>query len=111
MKKLLIIIVSILTFTATKANNIEKLSVGTTGKSTITLNYTSTTTDKATIEIVNANGAVVKTIAVDAINGTNAANLVDVNTLAEGTYTIKLTVGNETSTTKFVHFGSLDNML
>jgi flagellar hook assembly protein FlgD len=111
MKKLLIVIVSILTFTATKANNIEKLTIGTSGKSTITLKYTAAAKATATIDIVNANGVVVKTVTVDAVTGANTATLVDANNLTEGTYTIKLTVGNETSTTKFVHFGSLDNML
>jgi hypothetical protein len=111
MKKLLIIIVSILTFTASKANNIEKLSVGTSGKSNITLKYSATTAAKATITVVAQNGITVKTVAVDAAAGLNTVSLIDVNTLAEGTYTISVTVGSETSTTKFVHFGSLDNML
>jgi Fe2+ transport system protein B len=104
MKALFTIILSALIFTTASANNFEGIKIGTTGKSSIEAKFTSKKATTATITITNQAGVVVNTQNVTLTKGDNNIALVDVTTLAEGTYTITLVVDNNSVSTKFVNF-------
>jgi hypothetical protein len=104
MKALFTIILSALIFTTASANNFEGIKIGTTGKSSIEAKFTSKKATTATITITNQVGVVVNTQNVTLTKGDNNIALVDVTTLAEGTYTITLVVDNNSVSTKFVNF-------
>jgi hypothetical protein len=104
MKTLFTIILSAFIFTAASANNFEGIKVGTTGTSSIEARFVATKATTATVTITNATGVVVKTQTVSLVKGNNSIALVDVTTLAEGTFTITLATDNTTTSTKFVNF-------
>jgi Fe2+ transport system protein B len=104
MKALFTSIVAILIFATASASNFDGIKVGTTGKSSIEAKFTSEKATTATITITNQAGVVVKTQNVTLTKGNNNIALVDVATLAEGTFTITLVSDNNTVSTKFVNF-------
>ncbi len=104
MKTLFTIILSALIFTTASANNFEGIKIGTTGKSSIEAKFSSLKATTAVITITNEAGVVVNNQNITLIKGGNNITLVDVATLAEGTYTITLTTNNNSVSTKFINF-------
>jgi hypothetical protein len=104
MKTLFTIILSLSIFTTASANNFEGIKIGTTGKSSIEAKFSAIKATTATITITNQAGIIINNQNVTLIKGDNNITLVDVATLAEGTYIITLTTNNNSISTKFVNF-------
>jgi hypothetical protein len=104
MKALFTIILSTLIIATASASNFEGIKIGTAGKSAIVAKYSSNKATTAVVSITNQAGEVVNTQNVTLIKGDNSIALVDVTTLAEGTFTISLVANGKTVTTEFVNF-------
>jgi len=67
----------------------------------INVNFSSSNTAQAQIEIYSLNGKLVKTLSIDANIGLNTQS-VNVNDLSSGSYLLNITVGTETVTSKII---------
>ena len=104
MKALVTILFCTILFSTASANNFDGMKIAPNAKTaTIEVRLTSKKVTDAKIVITDEAGKVVSTQTAKLVNGENAIALVDVSKLEEGSYTVTLTSGDETVTTKFVN--------
>ena len=111
--RLILSIFSFLQFIATANGGIakEKITISPNAKtSQLEIKYQSKFKKKLSgkVVILNAAGNEVKNFTCDIINGSNTICMQNALNLAEGIFTVQLTVKNKTSSTKFVLFNRLD---
>jgi thioredoxin reductase len=105
MKTLVILLVSILSFSIANANDTDRLTIAPNVKAaTIELRVTKVKATDATITITNEAGVVISTKKVTLLTGANAIELINVKDLAEGTFTVTVTTTTGTSQTQFVNW-------
>jgi hypothetical protein len=106
MKALLTIFLNVFLLASATANSQDGngIKIGTNGKSSVSVKFTSKKVTSATITITNEAGVIVSTQTADVVKGDNNITLTDVSKLAEGTFTISLTANGKIETIKFINF-------
>ncbi len=108
MKSLLFILFSFVFTNATFAGSLsDEIKIGSnaiTSKLEIRLTNTYKKNIRANVLILNAEGKEVNAFKCEIKKGSNAVCMQDALSLAEGTYTVRMTVKKKTSSTKFVLF-------
>lgn len=104
MKSLFTILLSTLFLTTVSAaDTLENFKIGSSKQSTIEAKFTTTIATDALITITNESGEIINTQKVKVIKGNNNISLINIANLAEGKYTVQITINNKISTANFIN--------